>query len=199
MQSNPEKSHKGIVLRSFDSGESSVVFHILSTKGEKFSAIAKGIKNSKKRFLGKLEVFDVGTFKVKEGRGSLDILLEFSPDQGCFHMREDFEKLILASLLLESFDYLIHDTDLEEGELIYHLLHEGLQDIDGSTNLKETFKACYLTLTGLLKITGYFKPDFNNAPSKNNLLSLLNYLEECADRQLKCKHLVVQILNSVHS
>jgi DNA repair protein RecO (recombination protein O) len=98
---------EALVLRSFDSGESDRIVHLLSPDFGRLSAIAKGAKRSVRRFAGTLDLFQRLSVQIARPRASalarLDQARLLDPALG---LRADPRRFALACYLVELLDRL---------------------------------------------------------------------------------------------
>ncbi len=94
---------EGLVLRRTDYGESDQVVKIFLREKGTVSAIAKGIKRSKKRFPHHLEPFRIYDFKLARKKEGRDLYLIQAADQRHIYegIQEDIRKIALGNFLLE--------------------------------------------------------------------------------------------------
>jgi|GEM_PF-1048799 len=94
---------EGIVLRRIDYGESDQVIKLFLKETGNISAIAKGIKRSKKRFPHRLEPFRVYDFSLRKRKPGQSLYLIQSADQ--IHdfegIKGDIRKIALGNFILE--------------------------------------------------------------------------------------------------
>ena len=152
-------SEFGIILRVVPLGEADGVVTLLTKHQGKFSALAKGLKRSQKRFMGGLNPFDAGTFSIEERVG--DKLLPII--NGITHrvffqgLGQNLEAFCVASLGIEVVDSFSLDRDPEGGLYLAELL-EMLKTLDtieeynfgssGAIALGSKFVARVLTIAG---------------------------------------------------
>lgn len=186
MITTEEPKIEGIIVRTYPYGESDIICRVITSARGKACLIAKHARSSKKRFPSSLDIFDSGIFEVKNGKGSMHVILSFKPRAIFRRTRENLDKLVAASVLCESFDLLVHE-EFEGGLEYFETLSLGLQAIEESDDLKEIMRALFLSLRGLLSYSGFFRPETELGPSANNLLLLLNKVEESAEKELTSK------------
>jgi DNA repair protein RecO (recombination protein O) len=84
---------KAIVLKRTDYGEADRILQLLTPEG-KFSVIAKGVRRSRSKLAGSVELFSVSEVVIHEGKGELGILT--------------------GARLLEHYDAFVRDIELLE-------------------------------------------------------------------------------------
>lgn len=194
------ESTQGTVLRIFPCGEADLVFRLLTPDHGKIALIAKHVRKSRKRFAGSLDLFDSGTFSfkspAKDSSSNLGVLQEFSPDLSFKDLRSTLDKIVCASLLCECYD-LLTPENLENDHELYRLLQLGLSAINGSAELKQVLKGCFLSICQLLMHTGFMSQDQLPAPSANGLLVLLRTVEGCIEKELSSKPALLEIMRGL--
>lgn len=152
-------SEFGIILKVVPLGESDGVVTLLTKNQGKFSALAKGLKRSQKRFMGGLNTFDSGTFSVEEAIGSklLPILTGITHRVFFEGLGQNLEAFAVASLGIELVDIFSLDRDPEGGLYLAELL-EMLKTLNtisehnlgssGSLALGSKFVARILSIAG---------------------------------------------------
>jgi DNA repair protein RecO (recombination protein O) len=98
----PTTETEAIVLDSTDHGESDLILTLFSQEFGRLSAIAKGAKKSKKRFVNKLELFSFLhiTYQQKTNN-SLAFLLEAELHTSFLNIRQNLELYGIASVIRE--------------------------------------------------------------------------------------------------
>ena len=96
------KATDAIVLNCVEHGESDVIVTLFCQDVGRLTAIAKGAKRSKKRFVNKLELFSFLhiTYQQKVNR-SLAFLSEADLHTSFLHIRQDLELYSIASVIRE--------------------------------------------------------------------------------------------------
>ena len=152
-------SEFGIILKVVSVGEADGVVTLLTKHQGKFSALAKGLKRSQKRFMGGLNPFDAGTFTIEErvGDSLLPILNGISHRVFFQGLGQNLEAFCVASLGIEVVDSFSLDRDPEGGLYLVELL-EMLKTLDtieehklgrsGAIALGSKFVARILTIAG---------------------------------------------------
>ncbi|MDZ4785923.1 MAG: DNA repair protein RecO [bacterium] len=177
---------EGTVLRAFPYSDSDLILKVLSPTKGKISLIARHARQSKKKFSSSFDTFDTGTFRVKihgsQKQDSLGNILEFLPRRSFAELRTDLDRLVIASVLCESFDALIPEFSPDSCDC-YGLLELGLQAISSSEEPKSALKACFLSLANLLKREGILG-DAPLIPTSKNLLHVLKIISNNVNREL---------------
>ncbi len=93
---------EALVLRLSDYGESDRIVTLFTLSEGKITAIAKGAKQSRKRFGGALSIFGFGEAKLRERKGSdLWILEEFQSVRGFSRLSQEMGRFGQASYATE--------------------------------------------------------------------------------------------------
>ena len=127
---------KVIVLKQHLFEESHLIIHTLNTKGSRLSFIAKGAKNSRKRFAG--GVLEPGHFIGLEYRQSRRSSLHFLQDAWFLRrfdgLRKNYERLNMALHFLNLIEKISHEG-MEDCADIFNLLGNSLQALEHSQDL----------------------------------------------------------------
>ena len=139
------------VLRTRPFGESDRIVTLLTARHGKLSGIAKGAKNSRRRFAGTLEPF-VHIRAVFRQRASSDLvfLLRCELLAALRGFSRDLDRFAAGSYVLELTDRLVFGR--ESGADVYQLLHEALTLLDHGTAVSPVLRAFELHM---LAATGY--------------------------------------------
>ncbi len=124
-------SHKteAIVLRRYDFGESDRIIVFYTSDFGKLRGIAKGARRSRKRFSNTLEPFCCSRILFsRRGREGLALIEDSSIDCHFPAIREDLDKTLVASYLLDLTDQFT--VEYKRNEALFRLLHRFLQRID---------------------------------------------------------------------
>lgn len=187
---------EGIIVRTYPYGDADLILRVFTAKGEKISCLAKHARKSTKRFGSTIDVFDLGRIEVAKGRGTLWMLKSFVQVTSFPGLRTNLDRMGVAALACESFDYLIPD-DSSGNQDLYTTLKLGLKAIEESMDMRETLKAGYLVLATLLRDTGFRESIVEEKPSAKNLLLLIESVERVAERELASKDTVISILKEL--
>lgn len=118
----------GIVLRRFNLGEADRIISFLTPDRGKLRAVAKGVRRSKSRLAGHLELFSQTELMLAEGK-NLDIITSARLVRYYPVVAADYQRLIYAYLVTEMLDRLTEDSQPQAD--IYHMATECLLEIDG--------------------------------------------------------------------
>ncbi len=140
---------KALVLNRYELGESDLLLTILSPVCGRFSAIAKGARRSKRRFVNVLEPFTLLRAYLRKRRSGLSPFLDQADLLRAWEaIRLDPWRFTLASYLTELAELFSRPN---VGQEIFYLLKEALEAIakEGPSNsLKLAFELKLLSLTG---------------------------------------------------
>jgi recombinational DNA repair protein (RecF pathway) len=122
---------QGIILRTTPLRESDLLVVILGEQTGKITALARGAKNSKKRFMGGLGIFDCGTFELTSPKHGQEIytLNGINERRIWIQLRKEFYKLSLASFCLELVDDFAPEGD-QDSCLFFPMLVETLEKLN---------------------------------------------------------------------
>ena len=121
------KSDQGIVLRGYPFGESHRVVVLLSPNNGKLRTVAKGVRKTKSRFGGRLEPFTHVDVMLYEGK-NLDTITQVSIINAFPHVRNDLERVLAASTMIEVVDAVAQED--EPSQRLFLLLQRGLTVLD---------------------------------------------------------------------
>lgn len=153
---NRDLKEAGIVLKTTALRESDIIATILTRKYGKISAVFKSAKNSKKRFLGGIEIFDSGVFELSTPRGKSNLYTAsgLSKRESFLKLREKLSKLTLASLAIEVTSHFCPEEDEHGGEL-FNPLFLCLRELDKAEDSEMEKCILQLYLLILLEVTGH--------------------------------------------
>lgn len=159
-------SEAGIVLKTTALGESDLIVTILTRKLGKISAVVRSARSSKKRFLGGVEIFDSGLFELQipKGKSQLYSTINISSRKSFSGLRENLDKLSLASYALEVAVHFCPEEDALCGEL-FKPLYICLRELEKADD--KTLRRCILVLYLLivLQVSGHDAMEANLAAS----------------------------------
>lgn len=157
---------EAIVLDCFEHGESDLIVTFFSRDSGKLSAIAKGAKRSKKRFVNKLELFSFLTITYQTSNNrSLLFLSEAELYTSFLHIRQNFKLYSIASILREFLLLALREGEAEER--LFRLSLWALHNIDQN---QQPLAILTLFLTNFYSHIGY-RPDFTICTSCHDQVS----------------------------
>lgn len=118
---------QGIILQTYPVRESDLVVRILTNERGRISAFARGARRSKKRFMGGLDLFDCGTFELREPSNQAQLFELTQLEDRCIWLglRKNLLVFSLASLSLEVCQIFAQEGDVYSRGLypvLYHYL-----------------------------------------------------------------------------
>ena len=152
-----EERSPAIVLRTRAHAESDKIVTCLSRDWGKISAIAKGAKRSRRRFVNVLEPFSHIQLRVRPSRSEeLLFLLGAELIQAFRRPSDDLERFALASYIVELTD--VMTAGREAGQDLYQLVLDGLSALEVRSALSPLFAPLFALQ--ILRQVGY-APDFS--------------------------------------
>ncbi|BHH82143.1 DNA repair protein RecO [Desulforhopalus sp. 52FAK] len=146
-----------IVLDTTDHGESDIILTLFTQDSGRLSAIAKGAKKSKKRFVNKLEIFTYLQIHYQQkNERALAFLSEAEIHTSFPNIRHQLEPYIIASIIREFL--LIGVKEGEPDSNIFRLSLWAFQQLD---NQKQSSQVLVVFLIHFYDYIGY-RPDFYN-------------------------------------
>lgn len=150
---NTRSQHKSpaVILRCRDYGDTDRIVVLYTRDHGKLSGIAKGAKKSRKRFANVLEPFTCAQFLFsKRGRDSLALLENCDPISHYEAIRNDLEKTLLASYLVDLIEQFTAEG--KKNDDLYELLVVFLSLIEEGNTSESLIRFFEIRL---LKILGY--------------------------------------------
>ena len=146
-----ELATPAFVLRTRPYGESDRIVTLMTEQHGKLTGIAKGAKNSRRRFGGTLEPF-VRIVAVFQQRSTSDLVFLVRCELlGVWRtFTQDLDRFAAGSYVLELTDRMV--LGREPGREVYGLLHDALALLDGGASTEPVLRAFELHL---LAATGY--------------------------------------------
>ncbi len=134
---------KAIVLKRTDYGEADRILQLLTPEG-KFSVMAKGVRRSRSKLAGSVELFSVSEVVIHEGKGELGILTGAKLLEHYDAFVGDLELLELGGALMRDASRRAEQVESEE---FFNILRQSLQSAqkhaseDSGTRWKELLRA----------------------------------------------------------
>lgn len=181
---------KGLVLKSSPYGESDALITLLLSERGKLTVLAKGIKRSKKRFMGGLDLFHSGLFSIEYSGNRMPILTGVSERRTFDGIGANLRAFTAASVALEVTSHLCLDQD-PEGGLYLEILLACLAQLVETPPLAPTVRY----LVQLLTASGF--SEFESLTSSHPEVS--RFLQEAAEppRDELLAQLLRELLRSV--
>ena len=117
----------GVVLRRTNYGEADRILNII-TPGGKVSAIAKGVRKSKSKLAGGVEMFCLSELVVHFGRGKMGTVTGAKMVRYYSGVLRDFERMELAGMVLKKVGRAAEHTDSPEWFNVTRQVLEGLDE-----------------------------------------------------------------------
>ena len=149
-------SQAAIVLQSVPFRDADLIVSLLGKDTGRVTAMAKGARRSKKRFLGGINEFDCGTFDLERRRSSDKryVLVDIRERKIFAKLRENFRAFTLSAFCLETTRCFAVEGD-PEGRNWFGPLFLALRALDEAENDNKRFAiAAYFGLL-TLKMSGY--------------------------------------------
>jgi len=151
-----DNQYPGIVVRRSEGKGADLIVKILTKESGKIAVVARGARNSKKRFSGGLDVFDCGVFEVIESKkaGGLGILKQVERGEVWLNLRENLLCFTLSSLAIETADIFAREGDCHGSDLFkpLYLCLKNLNQVDTDS---KRYVCLIFYLVQLLRISGY--------------------------------------------
>lgn len=146
---------KGIIVKRINLGEADRILTIITKDRGKIRVVAKGVRKSKAKLSGFLEMFRYNDYLIAEGR-NLDIITSAQTIDNLHGISKDLRSVALAYYIAEMVDRLIEETQEVDGtfDLTFLILNEISKGDIGLDLLKSFFEINVLSLLG-------FQPELN--------------------------------------
>ncbi|MEM7028019.1 MAG: DNA repair protein RecO [Chloroflexota bacterium] len=152
-----------IILRRRDFSEADRLLTVLTADHGKMRLLAKGVRKTKSRKAGHLELFMHTALQVAEGR-NFGIVTQADTVQAYRALREDLDKISHAYYLSEMIDRFTEDND--PSFALFELMALTLARLSDGNPIEQFLSVRYFDLH-LLRITGY-QPQLHFCVSCNN-------------------------------
>ncbi len=164
-------SSEGIILARRNYSEADRIIVIYSRDNGKLGLIAKGVRRTKSRKRGSIEVFSHIRFSAARGK-SLDILTEAEIITSFPQIRKNLRKVSVAYYFIEVIGRLTHEE--EKNEQLFSLLLKYLKSLQKEKELK---KLRMTFVKDVLVLLGYW-------PRNRTLDNPDSVLEEATERSI---------------
>jgi len=124
---------QAIVLGHIEYGEADRILKLFTYEKGKISAIAKGVRKIRSRKAGHLEPFTRVNLYLARGR-NLDIITQAETEDAYMGLREDLQRVAMASYVVEVLDRFTFEESQNVG--LYHLLAKTLSRLESQPNPK---------------------------------------------------------------
>lgn len=137
----------GYVLRRTNYGEADRILNIIAPVG-KITAIAKGVRKTRSKLAGGIEMFSLVDFNIHVGRGEFGTVTGARMVRYYGEIMKDFGRLELAGMILKKIS---RAAEGAEGAEYFELADQSLSEINVGTNL-ELVEGWFLL--NLMKVVG---------------------------------------------
>lgn len=183
----------GVVLRARPYRDSDLIVHILTPLLGKIAVLARHARSSKKRFPNSLDLFDRGNIRLTTERSGALALSEFTASHSLARVRQDLDKLCLASLVCEVFDLVLVEEDQSAASEFFEVLDLSLNAIDEAAQTRDALRATFIALMTLCKRAGI--ADLSaTSPGSRALTTLLDGIEQFCERPLLTRNTLRSVL-----
>ena len=117
----------GVIVRTHKLGEADRILSIITENNGKVRAVAKGVRKTRSRFGGRLELLRHLDLQFYKGRGDLDIVTQAETRDHWPDISNDLERLGKALTIAEAADQIGQDRQPDQG--LYHMLCGGLETL----------------------------------------------------------------------
>lgn len=143
----------GIVLRRTDYGEADRILNVLTAEG-KISALAKGVRKSKSKLAGAIELFSYSelNFHLSDKKDTLAILTGSRLIEHYTNIAKDINAMRLAGNIMKDADR--HSEQIKSSDFL-DLLHQALKTLNRLIAAKENLDIVHIWwLLNLWRISG---------------------------------------------
>lgn len=175
-----------IFINCYPYGEADLIVRVLTPDMGKMSLIAKHARKSSRRFGSRLDLFDRGTIEYSPSRGSLSILKSFAPARSWQRLRTDPARLVYASIMCESCDFLLVESQENAGD-IFNLVETSLDAIERIETAKDCEHMITKSLQRLISIAGFGHSEPELGPEGPALNTIMGMVENIAEKKLKSR------------
>lgn len=145
----------GIILRRIDYGEADRIITFLTRDYGKVRLIAKGVRKSKSKLAGGIELFSVSELHFISGKGDIGTLVSTRLVKHYGEIVKDLNRTELAYAMLKTIDKTLEDT---AGDEYFDVLHESLAALDNPSIVPVLSELSFQMRT--LQLLGHV-PDFS--------------------------------------
>lgn len=142
-------NYEAIILRRTNYGEADRILNLLTPERGKVSAIAKGVRKSKSRLAGGLELFATCHVSVAEGRGDMGLITSARLIKFYGNLLHDYERMQLGYEFIKIINRAAETVTEAD---FYYLLRDSFAYLDELTidyrTVELWFRLRYLTLLG---------------------------------------------------
>lgn len=189
-------SFRGVIIKAFESGDRDLVLHVLSEERGRVSILAKNARGSKGKFGRKIDLFEYGRFELNESSRGLLLLKAFHAENLHKSLRTNLDKFIAASALMDIVDLLFRE-ELPLHSETWAILELSLRALDESKTTRETLRVLCLATAKLMGCAGIHDTSKLDEPSARELKYLFHKVEEFAEKELKSKSSVFEMVETL--
>lgn len=185
----------GFILKTTPYGESDLIVHLLSPDRGKLSVISRGARKTKKHSCI-IEPFDRGSFTLKSTKAPYLRIEHFQPHQSYRQIRNDLNRVALASLVCEVCDKLMLEEFEDEASVVYDALLDCLNTLEKEREIKLLLRSTFDFLSFLLALSGYLDTTQPIKASMHNMRRLIRKVEQATEYKLRSAPAVEMVLKS---
>lgn len=140
---------EALVLKKISYKESDYIVTFFTKEIGKISGIARNAKSSKKRFGGRLELFNHLKINIKQNDNKFNVLNDVDIKRSYSGIMEKLETFIIASFIMEHIDFF--SSENEPSEELFSETLKTLHELENGENLLpklHTFQLNALTISG---------------------------------------------------
>jgi len=149
-----------IVLRTNQYRDADLIVSLLGKEKGKINAYARGARNSKKRFPGGIEVFDLATITLEASRRNKEnvSIKEYKRIGNWNKIRQSISSFSHACLCTEAINNITRENDLDS-KILFKMLYSSLKALEKAENKKEKVAVTSFLLISALSASGFFSVD----------------------------------------
>ena len=120
----------GVIVRTYKLGEADRIVSVITENNGKVRAVAKGVRKTRSRYGGRLELLRHLDLQFYQGRGDLDIVTQAETRDHWPEIREDLDRLGKALTIAEAVDQVVQDK--QPNQEAYRMLCGALETLQRS-------------------------------------------------------------------
>ena len=117
----------GVIVRTHKLGEADRIVSVITENNGKVRAVAKGVRKTRSRYGGRLELLRHLDLQFYQGRGDLDIVTQAETRDHWPEIREDLDRLGKALTIAEAVDQVVQDK--QPNQEAYRMLCGALETL----------------------------------------------------------------------
>ncbi|HAF68014.1 MAG TPA: DNA repair protein RecO [Acidimicrobiaceae bacterium] len=117
----------GVIVRTHKLGEADRILSIITENHGKVRAVAKGVRKTRSRYGGRLELLRHLDLQFYQGRGDLDIVTQAETRDHWPEIQDDLDRLGKALTIAEAVDQVVQDK--QENREVYRMLCGALETL----------------------------------------------------------------------